>query len=82
MTARRLPLSPPPPEDLQALCAISDVQWKPVRGRPANTWKLFAFNVGDGSEYARNLQTTDYEIWAECCKWLNIKRLGHTNRPL
>lgn len=70
-------LGPAPPEELQALCALMDVSWKPVTGRPGNMWKVYVI-CADGQEYARNISVTDLDTWTGIVQWLYVKRLGHT----
>lgn len=61
-----------PPEALQALCAICDVRWAIVQGRPGRVWKVYT--QIRGVEFARNISTTEYATWVDICEWLCSKR--------
>ena len=54
-----------PPEELRALCALSDVKIEYVYGKPAKTWRL---SVSDKPSIT--LQTVQFEDWVAAVKIL------------
>lgn len=75
-TTKRLPLglfnaddpALQPPEELKALCGLSDIRIEYVRGRPARTWMLT--NPKNPFKSSITLQSVQYEDWAEAVKTL------------
>jgi hypothetical protein len=56
---------PQPPEELRALCGLSDVRIEYIHGRPAKTWRLSV-----SGKPSITLQSVQYEDWAQAVKTL------------
>lgn len=66
-----LPAEHQPPEELRALCALSDIHIEYVPGRPARTWRLSLANTTPpGTPKFVTLQSVQYDDWAQAVKTL------------
>lgn len=64
-----------PPEELRALCALCDIGYIYVHGRPARTWRLSVRKGGINNNIT--LQSTQFEDWNDAVKKLVAWRYGY-----